>query len=108
MPRRDAAWTARAMMVLLIARVIAAPIALNPSALTDPHRPGLIMRVCSWPVQEGRPVANKLTTGEWTPSPAVQPCQKVVPSRCAGSAARGEQADRLARHVRRALDRLQC
>jgi hypothetical protein len=39
----------RALLVLLVARVIAAPLALRPAAAGGPVRDVVVLRVCAWP-----------------------------------------------------------
>lgn len=108
MPRHDVAFLIRVVATLLIARVVAAPIALNPAAPSDPLRAGLILRVCTWPAQEGRPTATKLTIGEWSAAPTEELIQDLSFPTEAGSASRIHPSDPRERYTRRALDRLLC
>lgn len=57
----------RAVLILLIVRVVAAPIALRPTP--NPTRSGVIVRICSWPAQQIRSTSGKLTVGETSITP---------------------------------------
>lgn len=59
----------KALLFLLVARVVAAPIALRPASVDDPAKNGLVVRVCSWPVLQVRTASDKLTVGEGMAKP---------------------------------------
>ncbi|WP_406697925.1 hypothetical protein V5E97_03645 [Singulisphaera sp. Ch08] len=63
------AFVKKGLLFLLVARVVAAPIALRPASVNDPSQNGLVVRVCSWPVQHVRTASDKLTVGEGMAKP---------------------------------------
>lgn len=52
----------RVVLLLLVLRVAAAPIALRPMP-TNPVRVVMVVRVCAWPVHQARVTSAKLTEG---------------------------------------------
>src|SRR5947209_4676162 len=78
-------WTARFMnehvrgflrgtvLLPLIARVVAAPIALRRPPVGDPSRGPRVVRVCSWPLPTFLSRSDKLTIGDMTDAPEADP-----------------------------------
>jgi hypothetical protein len=106
--RQAVARLAQGVLLLLVVRVVAAPVALNPSGVNDPLRAGLILRVCTWPEQSIRPTSQKLTTGERTPVPVPSPALAAGPARPLICLLRVRPLADLDRYTQRALDRMLC
>lgn len=98
----------QAVLLLLVVRVVAAPVALLPAAADDPSRGGLVVRVCSWPVEQGCPTAAKLTLGERTPSPQSDLPHAGSPGLASPSALRGHEFPALDRYPLGAPTPLRC
>jgi len=97
-----------AVLFLLVARVIAAPIALRPGTVDVPLQGGLVVRVCAWLVQKTWSISDKLTIGEGTDAPdAVLPTPGPPRPRSASS----PRLDSLApsdEYARRSIGSLRC
>src|SRR4051794_32263361 len=59
----------RTLLLLLVVRVIAAPISLRRAPACDPSRGPLVVRVCSWPLPTAWSRSDKLTIGDTTDVP---------------------------------------
>lgn len=53
----------KAIQFLLIARVLAAPVALRPATGEDASGAVLVVRVCAWPAHQSRVTSASITEG---------------------------------------------
>src|SRR3954451_13611187 len=75
----------RTLLLLLVVRVIAAPISLRRAPACDPSRSPLVVRVCSWPLPTTWSRSHKLTIGDMTDVPGaalMHPGRPHLDARC--------------------------
>lgn len=54
----------RVLFLLLVTRVVAAPIALHPSPVDHPSELRMVVRVCAWPAPTAGAASTGLTQGQ--------------------------------------------
>lgn len=83
MPRHVGNIIGRAILLLLVVRVVAAPVTLRPPAKLC--RAEVVVRVCSWPAQQARSTSARLTAGERSIAPELALPHAGSPRLAAGS-----------------------
>lgn len=56
-------WSRRVVLLLLIAKVVAAPFALRPAPANYPSHIRVVVRICAWPVHQTGFTSPELTEG---------------------------------------------
>lgn len=98
----------KAIQFLLIARVVAAPVALRPTADEGPPQSAVVIRRCAWPAQACRITSVRITEGGDGPPRLTSPAS-VVPGRAVSAAAAADRPPRPSDDdTRRALWHLRC
>lgn len=97
-----------ALLLLLVVRVIGAPVALHPSPAGDASLAGLLVRVCAWPAQHDRATSRSLTIGERTLTPSADANHEGPLLLVDRSALRADHRLSVDRSTRFAIARLRC